>query len=479
MSLQGAGGVRFWGFSPATDLAAEAPALATTTGDDDQPLRFFLCAVSDVRHLLHTVAAAARKAHESGAPARPMEFAVFEREPEVLARHMLLLAIALDFELPRRERAELLLEVWANAQLREKTAVYVAVKAVELGRVLAHDEGPLAPLIDSSSLKSRERDLLEQVLRSWSDDVEFETVRLRDERLRQFYGGRYDARKNVLEWDYTMELLEIASIVHKIHYRDWRMSGLCFEVRDSTYSHPNRTLASYATGREKGLSKLKRGFWGDIANGPWVAVGVECDDDRLTCKRNDMHHKSSCDIAYYNALGVLSSLETGQAFRLKQEDIADFEYGGSVAAGGLSKGFLNGKGGGDAALSAVVEVEVEGEDGDDATSAGGKDAAVLAKEAADAAADAKRAAETRAKVVAAKMAKLPKFTLKLLGGDWLDVQKKPRHQKKFDVMVIGTQVCHLPRSPQISPDLPRSPVLPWPSMTFSAPPWSSARSSPS
>ena len=146
------------------------------------------------------------------------------------ARHLLLLAIALDFELPRRERAELLLEVWANAELREKTAMYVSVKAAALGRAIAHDEGPLAPLLDLSSMKSRDRDLLEQVLRSWDTSVEFDVVRLRDERLRQYFGTRYESRKNVLEWDLNMELNELASIVHKIHYRDWRMTGLYFEV---------------------------------------------------------------------------------------------------------------------------------------------------------------------------------------------------------------------------------------------------------
>ena len=113
MSLDGAGGVRFWGFSPATDLTPEAPTAAEGGTAETEPLRALLIGASDVRHLLATLAGAARRAHDSGTAARPVEFAVYEREPEVLARHLLLLAIALDFELPRRERAELLLEVWA------------------------------------------------------------------------------------------------------------------------------------------------------------------------------------------------------------------------------------------------------------------------------------------------------------------------------------------------------------------------------
>lgn len=127
----------------------------------------------------------------------PIEASLLEKEPEVLARHALLLSIALDFELPRRERAELLLEVWANALLREKTAAYVAAKARQLSRVVSEGAGPLAPLLDVSSLKMKDRDRLEDVFRSWAEDADFEVVRLRDERLRSFYKSRYEHRASV------------------------------------------------------------------------------------------------------------------------------------------------------------------------------------------------------------------------------------------------------------------------------------------
>jgi dynein assembly factor 3 len=290
MTTNGAGGVRFWGFSPAVDLVDEVAASASGAADASDLLRVLMISPGDARHVLKTAAGCARRAAEGGASAaREVEFCVYEREPEVLARHMLLLAIALDFELPRRERAEVLLEVWANTQLREKTATYVAARAVALSRAISHEEGPLAPLLDTSALKSRDRDALESVLRTWAEDVEFDIVRLRDDRLRRFYGQRYDSRRNVLDWDYQMELIPIASIVHKIHFREWRMTGLCFEVRDSSYSAPNRTLASMASGREGGRSVMRRGFWGDIANGPFYATGIECENGeaRLTNKRND------------------------------------------------------------------------------------------------------------------------------------------------------------------------------------------------
>jgi dynein assembly factor 3 len=50
---------------------------------------------------------------------------VYESEPEVLARHMLLLAVLFDAALPVRARAELFLELHGNAVLRQKSADYL------------------------------------------------------------------------------------------------------------------------------------------------------------------------------------------------------------------------------------------------------------------------------------------------------------------------------------------------------------------
>ena len=155
MSLKGAGAIRFWGFSPAVDLLAHGGE-AAEDGEDAQPLRALLLCPSDVRHLMQTLTAAVL-GPESKSGSRAVEFTVYEEAPEALARHLLLLAIALDMEVPRRERAELFLEVYANAMLREKTSSYVASRAQALRRLLAQEEGPLAPLIDVSLLKMRVR----------------------------------------------------------------------------------------------------------------------------------------------------------------------------------------------------------------------------------------------------------------------------------------------------------------------------------
>ena len=437
MSLQGVGAIRFWGFSPAVDLLEEAAAAGCDASEADEsgPQRFLMVSPGDARHVLKTLAGAHARRAEGGPNTREFEANIFEKEPEVLARHALLLAVALDFELPRRERAELLLELWANSLLREKTALYLATKARELSRMVSEDEGPLAPLIDVSALKMKDRDRLEEVFRSWGEDVEFEIVRLRDERLRTFYKTRYEHRASVLDWDFTWELTPIASIVHKIHFRDWRMSGVLFEVRGSAYVAPNRTMASYASGREKGGSVQRRGFWADVANGPFAAMGVTCDDQRLTDKKSDRHTKSSNDIAYYTVLQWLCEIETGKRWGLKQEDIHDFEYGASVkGAGGFAKGFLAGGGPKLAALEEAGEAGEEEEEGG---------AVVDVEEEA-------RAQAARSKASAVKFGRLPPFKLRLLSGDWGDLLRKPRHQSAFSALTLGTHVAYVLADPRVS-----------------------------
>ena len=170
MALPGAGAHRFWGFSPALDLLAEA---GDAHDDPETPRRFLLLSPGDPRHILRTLGALARMrggATEQG-DAPTLEFSVYEQAPELLARHLLLLSVALDFELPRRERAELLLELLANSLLREKTSAYLAARAEVLRRVVTENDGPLAPLVDLSLLKMRDRDKLHDVLSTWSEDV--------------------------------------------------------------------------------------------------------------------------------------------------------------------------------------------------------------------------------------------------------------------------------------------------------------------
>lgn len=106
---------QFWGLSPAVDflsLLERQP----SPGDTQEPLRVLQSAVYDCRHTLQTLGRAPR--HAAALGARPVHFYMHEEEPEVLARHLLLLAIFFDHNVTAKDRAELLLEVHGNALLR-------------------------------------------------------------------------------------------------------------------------------------------------------------------------------------------------------------------------------------------------------------------------------------------------------------------------------------------------------------------------
>ena len=56
-----------------------------------------------------------------------------------------------------------------------------------------------------------------------------------------------------VDWDYHMRLVKTnphASIIHFKHWREWRATGQAFEIRDSTFTEPNRTQLSTATGAQ-------------------------------------------------------------------------------------------------------------------------------------------------------------------------------------------------------------------------------------
>ena len=83
-ALPGAGAHRFWGFSPALDLLAEA---ADAHDDPETPRRFLLLSPGDPRPVLRTLGALARRrgaAEQADAPT--LEFSVYEQAPELLAR---------------------------------------------------------------------------------------------------------------------------------------------------------------------------------------------------------------------------------------------------------------------------------------------------------------------------------------------------------------------------------------------------------
>ncbi|XP_026953253.1 dynein axonemal assembly factor 3 isoform X2 [Sagmatias obliquidens] len=291
----GFGSVSWWGLSPAVDLQAESPPVDPDSQADTEhgtpELNVLLLGSVDGRHLLRTLTRAALW------PRRRFRFYVLENNMEAVARHMLIFSLALEDpeKMGLQERSETFLEVWGNALLRPSVAAFVRTQAGRLARLVPEPDrlAEQLPWLSLGALKFRERDALEAVFRFWAGGEKgpeaFPMSRLWDSRLRHYLGSRYDARRGVSDWDLHMKLHDRgARVIHTSEFRRWRETGVAFELRDSSAYHvPNRTLASGRLLSHRGERVAARGYWGDIVTGPFVAFGIEADDETLLKTSND------------------------------------------------------------------------------------------------------------------------------------------------------------------------------------------------
>ncbi|XP_054395041.2 dynein axonemal assembly factor 3 isoform X5 [Pongo abelii] len=251
-SGRGFGSVSWWGLSPALDLQAESPPVDPDSQADTvhrtPELDVLLLGSVDGRHLLRTLSRAKLW------PRRRFNFFVLENNLEAVARHMLIFSLALEEpeKMGLQERSETFLEVWGNALLRPPVAAFVRAQA----DLLAH----LVP----------EPDRLEEQL-PWL----------------------------------SLRALK-AQVIHPQEFRRWRDTGVAFELRDSSAYHvPNRTLASGRLLSYRGERVAARGYWGDIATGPFVAFGIEADDESLLRTSNGQLVKTAGEITQHNVTELL------------------------------------------------------------------------------------------------------------------------------------------------------------------------------
>ena len=96
-------------------------------------------------------------------------------------------------------------------------------------------------------------------------------------------------------------------------YGDWREKGLAFHLTRQDYTQPNRTLASaFVFQSSDGTKQARRGYWGDIITGPFLAHGlspIDNDDPQMAAKANDKFIKTATDVSEYNVLKLLGQLQ--------------------------------------------------------------------------------------------------------------------------------------------------------------------------
>lgn len=306
----------FWGISPALDLQKEY----LKHGDESAyELNFLIIGGSDARHLIKTLAQAYRESR------RYMNLFVVDGCPELIARQILLLSLALE----KTTRCGLLdktrrfLEVYGNMLLRPPTSRYLIAKARQLVGMITNTEymGCLLPCVSIDQTKYRERDYMENLFNFWTtgNTNQFNANELWEHRLRQSLGVRYDNRMGIYDWDYHMRLKDVASQICFQEYKHFREHGVAFTWLETEVCRPNVSLAAGVY--KCGDRYLHRGYLGDMVTSPYIAYGLDCEDKEMLKSSHGVNYKRATDISERNVMRLLYELENRAPFDAKALNI--------------------------------------------------------------------------------------------------------------------------------------------------------------
>ena len=306
--MDGAGSILFWGYSPSLDLHSY---LSTTTNDDDDstPIKLLLIGSGDIRHVLHTCSQTTR----------PLQIYLLESQLESYARHLLFLQLIFrpNEQLGLQEKCEHYLELFGNSHINSHTEDYLKRSSTELIRLITNLDSKIEltsdVTIDCSLLKYKEKDFLEGIFQFWRSSQPFPVQLAWEGRVRQYLGPRFDTRQNSFDWDLHMKLAERGFKRLNTHeYGEWRETGLAFRLTRQDYTEVNRTLASsFVFQKPDGTKQARRGYWGDILCGPFLAHGylpIDNADPDNEKKANDKFIKTATNISEYNLLKLLEKL---------------------------------------------------------------------------------------------------------------------------------------------------------------------------
>jgi len=297
---EGQGHINHWGFSPALDLGKAE--------------NFNLIGTGCPRNVLYTL-------HGSNLERKiEQNFNVIETQYDLIARQMLLLAIALDRDnYSLKEKVGLFVEVYGNTLVRSVTLDKLDSMLNTLIQAVTDDDylARRFPAFDLSDLRQKDRDALENVFLFWRTQrkkTEIDIEKMWDSRLRTYLGTRYDYAQGAYDWDLNMRLVDELKIkqVTKIEYHRWRHTGVAFENHvEGAYKSVNRTLASgrvfsATNARDK---SYRTGYWGDIITSPLISYGVDSRNSELLKLGNSMPTHSSEMITEWNLSALFYELD--------------------------------------------------------------------------------------------------------------------------------------------------------------------------
>ncbi|KAJ8245843.1 hypothetical protein GJAV_G00260900 [Gymnothorax javanicus] len=288
-TVEGAGCVTWWGFSPALDL------LGVGSRRRNGEWNVLLVGSADPRHILKTISGLR--------DSETLHVWVLEGSMEIVARQLLLLSLALSPQrsLGPHEKIEVFLEVFGNSEIRYQSGQILQQMASQLSLTVT-DASNTSPCLDTSMLRFKDRDELNRIFKEWIKPPSTQPMsKLWDSRVRQHLGTRYDSRLGCFDWDLTMKLHQRGcGVINKQQYVKWRETGVAFEMREGIYQTTNHSLLSTRIFNHRGERVGVRGYWGDIVSSPYLSYGVETDNKTLLQTHNGQHAKTAQDISYHN-----------------------------------------------------------------------------------------------------------------------------------------------------------------------------------
>ncbi|XP_050716452.1 dynein axonemal assembly factor 3-like [Eriocheir sinensis] len=328
--MLGHGMFNWWGFSPPVDLLSCLKEGSTSGGDGGdggeagEVVQVAVVGAGDPRHLLLSLA---RK--NTG---RRLRVFILEAHVEVYARLLLLLGSSLQMGLGLRERATLLLDLWANLYLRPPSRAYLELMGRRMSMAMT-DEAlypSLLGLVSASRLKYRERDAMDSIFRTWYTLMadQYNPSLSWEVRLRQLLGTRYDHRRAEADWAWHMRL---AFRIQKLQtsegtdkegdentflsacwgqeFLSWREDGRALALgAEASPTLANTSLASVAVVVEGSKRHRRVGYWGDVLTGPFPALALASADPRAAKTQNGYSVHRGSEVALWNMESVLDEL---------------------------------------------------------------------------------------------------------------------------------------------------------------------------
>ncbi|CAG9817404.1 unnamed protein product [Phaedon cochleariae] len=308
----------FWGKTQALDLLEEYEAIHTDLPDH---VDILLVGCSDCRHVLKTIA---RKYRHKKVK---VTFHVVESCMELIARQLMLLYVALQPQdaLGLDQKTKIFMELYGNALIRPSVAKYLTSTASDLIQMVTdYDYMNRMMSCVSLDIKYKERDYMENLLKFWYSKDDFDICDSWERRLRKTLGARYDSRVGAFDWDLHMRFRNVGGRqVCNQEYRNFRTNGVAFSWLESEVSKPNRSLVCALI--PNGVGFVHHGYLGDMQTGPFVAYGLDCEDEKYLHTSNGQNTYRATDVTERNLKQMFFEIQNQGEYR--HQSTSDLKLG--------------------------------------------------------------------------------------------------------------------------------------------------------